>query len=634
MSTLSGGPSADQAIVYSYDEATNSLKVVSGNTTVTDVAGKKSLDVNVTSLTLSDLDDSVVIGDGSGRKALFTENGALATGNAVKKFRDGFAALAQNEQPDSSIWTTAISNQGSTSIGRRGNSAGSAYMNLSMCPITIDSEVVLESVRTFKYPMRFMAGTSISQRIIGQEFELSIVGTDGTTVETLTPVADMNISGTISVTTNVATINFATNHPYKGGDRVILKNNTDPRLNVGPILVTIVTPTQITIALTIANGTYTAGGVVAWADPSNFCSNAVGFLFENAAVTNASWFTRRNGYNTRFLNSTVVTQTATQSNTSPYSDAFNAAARHEFTFNQEEALFISRTQDSLTVPGGNARWSQGIPDEEKDYKLRIRAKNLSNLARPVAKITAIAKTGTTTATVTTDAAHGLTTSSFVQIYGVRDQTNFPNLTAATQVASILSANQFTIVIGTATTSASAGGGVWLNQGSVLAPGVFGQVVQSISRTNNVLTLIGNTTWATPLPGENMHLYGCDATSMGLYDGAYKVLRVSTTTLELESIGNNFTTINCGGAVIRRTDFRLHFVSEIEHTRHIVEMAAHNGAADGVKSFPVVSNGGTVSVVTTVTTLTSVSQIAGIAANSTVYDIQHDAWASAIRGRIT
>lgn len=59
MSTLSGGPSADQAIVYSYDEATNSLKVVGGNTTVTDVAGKKSLDVNVTSLTLSSSDDSV-----------------------------------------------------------------------------------------------------------------------------------------------------------------------------------------------------------------------------------------------------------------------------------------------------------------------------------------------------------------------------------------------------------------------------------------------------------------------------------------------------------------------------------------------------------------------------------------------
>lgn len=86
----------------------------------------------------------------------------------------------------------------------------------------------------------------------------------------------------------------------------------------------------------------------------------------------------------------------------------------------------------------------------------MRANNLNNFTAPVARITAIAKTGTTTATVTTDVAHGLTTSSFVQIYGVRDITNFPNLTAQTQVASIVSPTQFTIVIGGAVTASSAG----------------------------------------------------------------------------------------------------------------------------------------------------------------------------------
>lgn len=486
-------------------------------------------------------------------------------------------------------------------------------MNFSMCPITQDSEVILESIRTFKYPMRFMAGTSISQRIVGQEFELSIVGTNGTTVETITSISDMTISGTISVTSNVATINFATNHPYKGGDRVILKNNTDSRMNVGPVIVTIVTNTQITIPLTIANASYTAGGVVSWADCSNYALNSSGFLFENAITTNATWFTRRNGYNTRLLNSTIASSTATQSNTSSYSDAFNSASRHEFTFNQEEALFISRTQDSISAASGSARWSQGIPDEEKSYKLRIRAKNLSNFTRPIAKITAIAKTGTTTATVTTDVAHGLSTSSFVQIYGVRDQTNFPNLTSQTKVASIVSTTQFTIVIGTASTTSSAGGGIWLNQGSVTVPGVFSQVVQSLSRTNNILTLIGSGTWATPLPGENIHLYGCDATSMGLYDGAYKVYRVNGTSLELESVGTNFTTINCGGSVIRRTDFRLHFVSEIEYTRHLVELTTQNGAQDYTKALPTTVLAGTITTVSAVTA-------ANIALPGTIADI--------------
>lgn len=545
-----------------------------------------------------------------------TENGATNIGNAYKKFRDGFSDIAQGQWPDAAIWSEGFVNQGTGFRGRRGNAAGSAYMVISMCPINLGFEYTMETIRRFKYPMRFMVGHSMSQRVLGQEVEMSIVGVDGVgAVENLTAVPDMTISGTVTVASNVATINFATAHPYKGGDRIILKGNSDNRLNVGPVIVTVVTALQITVPLTLANASYTAGGSCEWIDPFKYAKNAIGILNENTSVTQASWVTRRNGYNTRLLQGqTVASSTATQSNTSPYSDAFNAAARHEFTFNQEESLLVSRAQDSLGGPSGNFRWSQGIPDEEKEYKLRIRAKNLNCLARPVARITAIAKTGTTTATVTTDVAHNLTTNSWVQIYGVRDQTNFPNLTAITQVASIVSSTQFTIIIGAAVTASSAGGAVWLSEGSVLAPGVFSQVVQSISRTSNILTLVGNAAWATPLPGENVHLYGCDATSMGLYDGAYKVLRVSGTSLEVDSTGADFGTINCGGSLIRRTDVRVHFVSEIEYTRLIAELSTQNGAADSARSLPVnIVNSPNITTVTTVTA-------ANLATPGTVADV--------------
>lgn len=591
------------------DTELNEQKTITGT-----VVGKKfAIDTN-SILTKS---------DGTIVQQLATENGATAIGNAVKKFRDGFSSLVQDAAPGALIWSESFTSQGSTSRGRRGNAAGSAYLDISLCPYTANSEYVMETVRRFKFPMRFVIGHSQSQRIIGQEIEMSIVGCDDTgAVVTLAPKTDMAISGTITVTTNVATINFASAHPYKGADRIILKNNADTRLNVGPVLVTIVTPTQITIPLTITNGTYTAGGSVEWADAFSYAENAAGVINENTSVTQTTWATRRNGYNTRLLQAqTVATSTATQSNTSPYSDAFNAAARYEFTFNQEEAFLISRTQDSIVAASGNFRWTQGVPDEEKEYKLRIRAKNLANISRPVAKITAIAKNGTTTATVTTDVAHGLTTTSYVQIYGVRDITNFPNLVAATVVASVIDATTFTIIIGTASTTSSAGGAVWLNNGSVLAPGIFAQAVQSISRTSNVLTLIGSATWTTPIAGENVHLYGCDATSMGLYDGAYKVLRVSTTTLELESVGDDFGSINCGGSLIRRTDFRVHFVSEIEYTRLIAELSNQNGSVDLSKSLPVnVTNAPAVTVssgtVTTVSTVTS----ANLAIPLTVADV--------------
>lgn len=544
-----------------------------------------------------------------------TENGAYNVGNAYKKFRDGFAVLSQDAPPNPAIWTGSWVNQGSSSVGRRGNSSGSAYLNVSMCPITAGAEYVLETIQTYRYPLRSAIGLSISQRIVGQEVEISAVGAVSGVTENITQKADLPISGSITVATNVATINFATAHGLTGNDRVILKGNTDSRMNVGPVLVTVTSPTQITVPLTIANATYTAGGFVQWADLFKYANNAVGVVFESATATQGSWATRRNGFNTRSSAQTVTTTTATQTNTSAYSDAYNAAGRFDLKLDQEESVLTTRSQDASSLASGPFRYTQGIPDEEKEYKIRLRVKNLENMTRPVARITNITKTASTTATVTTDVAHGLTTSDQVQIYGVRDQTNFPNLTAQTAVASVIDANNFTIVIGPSATATSAGGAVARVQGSVLWPGVFGQAIQSITRTSNVLTVIGTTTW-TALVGENVHIYGCDATSMGLYDGAYKVLRVSTTTLELESVGSDFTIINCGGSVMRRTDVRLHFVAEMEYTRHVVELAQQYGANDSSRSLPVnaIINSGTVTTVSTVSTVSAVSAVSTVTAS--------------------
>jgi hypothetical protein len=467
--------------------------------------------------------------------------------------------------------------------------------------------------------MRFINMLSISQRIIGQEFEVSIVGVDGVgAITNLTPKSDLSISGTVTIASNVATINFASAHNLKTSDRVILFGNTERRLNVGPVVVTVLTATSITVPCTLANGTYTAGGVVRWADALAYAKNGAGLLYENATATNASFLSRRNGFNTRFSPAQTVVTTA-NSATVNYADPFNATSMNVFIANQEEFTVIPRTPDSIVASGTPLKLHQGLPDEEIEYKIRVRAKNLDNFTVPVARITAIAKTGTTTATVTTDVAHGLATTDFVQIYGVRDITNFPNLTASTAVASIVSPTEFTIIIGTASTTSSAGGTVFLNQGSVLAPGISAINVQSISRTSNIITLVGNTTWTGLLPGQTIQLHGCDATSMGLYDGAYKVLRIDTTSLELESIGSDFGSINCGGAVMRRSDFRLHAVSELDHTRHIVELSNSQGSNDISKSVPVRVNAIDAGTITTVSTVTAVTA-ANLALPGTIADV--------------
>jgi hypothetical protein len=543
------------------------------------------------------------------------DQGAIAIGNAVKKFRDNFVKFS----PDPASWDLTWVNQNGTAgngiVERGGTATGSSYLRINLDPTSAGSEYSLVSKTWFRLPSRFAFGFSHSQKVIGQEFEYSLIGCDERgNVESFTQPADLTISGTVSVTTNVATINFAAAHGLVGDDRVILVDNTDPRINVGPVLVTVVTSTQITVPLTIANGTYTAGGVVRVANYDKNALNSVGFNTETATVTNARWFTRRNGASVRHVNATIATSTGVQSTPNPYSDGWNLGGEQEFAAAIDQVNYNSKAPNALTAPSGSLRWSENLPDEERWYKLRIRSKNLDNIARPIAKITAIAKTGTTTATVTTDVAHGLSTSSWVQIYGVRDQTNFPNLTALTAVASIVSPTQFTIIQGSAVTASSAGGSVILNNGGILAAGLGFQAlaVQSIVRTSNIMTITVNTTATGALPGEMFRLHGCDATSMGLYDGAYKILRMTGSTYEVESIGANFVSINCGGNFFKSTCNRIHFVREMEYTRLVTEIANQNGIVDAAKALPVnitnvpatIINSGTITTVTGVTTVTT------------------------------
>jgi len=71
----------------------------------------------------------------------------------------------------------------------------------------------------------------------------------------------------------------------------------------------------------------------------------------------------------------------------------------------EHVKFTSRPASSLTAPSGGLKYTESLPDEDKYYKICVRIKNLPNLSTPIAKIATIAKTGTTTATVTTVAQH-------------------------------------------------------------------------------------------------------------------------------------------------------------------------------------------------------------------------------------
>ena len=74
-------------------------------------------------------------------------------------------------------------------------------------------EYTLTSKSFYKMPIRFGYGFSMSQRILGQEVEVSLVGCDSSgTIEKNSTFSPLTISGTVTIATNVATVVFATPH--------------------------------------------------------------------------------------------------------------------------------------------------------------------------------------------------------------------------------------------------------------------------------------------------------------------------------------------------------------------------------------------------------------------------------------
>lgn len=512
-------------------------------------------------------------------------------GNSRSKFRDGFASH-DVVQPNPETWDLAEDTAGAHIITQGGDSSGSSYLRISLSPFVEANGLSLTSKKKFQFPMRIGFGLSASQRILGQEFFAGVVGCDKDgVVETITPVADKLIGGTtVSITSNVATITIV-NHGFRGGDRVVIHSCADHRLNVGPVVVTVLTADTFTVPIVLTNASYSSvGGYVRTADPLRYAKNGSGLLFENTTVTNASFVSRRNGAKFRSLNSTVGSTTATQTNTNPFTDSFNATTTNELFLSMDEVLYRSYAADGVGSMNGLGKFTQSVPDEEISYKIQLRARNLNGFSIPVGKVVSAAKSGTTTATVTTDVPHGLVAGDFVQIYGTRDQTNFAQLSTQTAIASVPSSTTFTVVWGSAVTATTAGGVVWVNQGQLAAPGVIGQSVQSISRVNGVLAVVGSAAWSGPVAGEYVQLHGLESNSTA-YEGAYKVLRVNTTTLELEAPGADFTTLTTGGAVIRRTDVRLHFARVMDYTRLGVEILGGKGNTSDINNAVPVSIAG-------------------------------------------
>lgn len=549
--------------------------------------------------------------------------------NITGKFREAFETFTNGVN-----WN--LTQDSNDIVLLDGNAASASYLAISKDPLTVGGITTLETIATYTFPFEVAVGLSMSQRTLGQELSVELVSTE----TPLDSIADIAISS-ISQTTTTLTVTTSSAHGLVAGKRIGIYGVTgDSRLNYPSLVVASTpSPTQFTCTggpggtiASVTTGPFTNQGFVFFRPALNYAKNGMSQIFENNNAGNASFYTRSSAGDalpsgTVSSNHTVTTAstTGTTAVSAAYNYAFLPATEFRFIAQADRVQFMDVAVDSSSAPSHRLLRTQVVPDPSKEYKLRFRFTNNKSLPIPTAKITSAVKSASATATITTQAAHGLTTGDFVTIYGIGDTTNFPNVTTSTQVLSTPTSTTFTVTIGTSATATSAGGFVSRSQGSQAIQNVSTVAAQQCTVTATQLQLTGIGTWTGFAIGDYVNVHGVRNRATGAdlgVDGAYKVVDIQTSNVFLEPIGNTtlpatMSAVNCGGAIIRRTDARIAFVRIFDYVRQRVEVL-NNGAAAGsvpvtVQNNPVIGGG---SIASQSTANTLVADITSAALTST------------------
>jgi hypothetical protein len=558
-------------------------------------------------------------------------NSKQTVGNTRDKFRDGYTSK------DATKWVYPTESGGILTRSRiDGNVAGASYLVISLPAVgNPGNEWIAQSVGSYKVPYEVEFGLTLSQRLASQNISVELVGVDGAdAVLTDSPATTDTISGTISVTSNVWTINTTTTHNKRPGDYVYISGSSDSRLNISQAIVTsILSPTSYNISSTLANGTYdpVTTATVTQIRLSGDARFGAGYRWYGASAGNCDVWSRNDDPRTRLvaLNPGNTQDTAIIPNEGGvnyaslnYVQPFRTKGSWHMEHTSKRLLYRARDIDTLLTDRSTSLRREPIPIADYSYKIRVRAMNLPTYSRPVGQITAAVKTGTNVATLTI-LNHGLTAGSFVTVYGIVDQTNFANLTTATQVTAVVDANNVQVTFGATTTASSYGGFVVLvNGGSI--PAIENRAIQTYTKTADGLrlSLVATSNWAEVI-GNTVTPYGlvtASAVELTSLVGRYRVAYQSTTTLELEPLdGQDLSAVPgtptaCGGTTIRNTDVRIHYFRMYDRVRLEVDQNSGGVAAEPM---PVnITGSSTIAVTLSSTTLSGTGNaVQGNAADS-------------------
>ena len=535
-----------------------------------------------------------------------------STPNIKTKFREAFEEYSPNTLDSNWVETKA---SGDITIAD-GNAVAASYLVVSKSPWNAGTVTTIETRERFEIPFDCSIGLHTSQRTLGQEFAVDFVDDE------VLPENPSLVVSSISQTTNTLTITTVQPHNLVAGKRFQVSGCSDNRLNY-PALVVASTPspTQFTAtagpAGTIPNVTASATtGIVVPRPSLGYATNGTSMILENASSTNASFYIRSAEGDSLPSGTAIgshavgtLTSASVQAINAAYTYAFQPSTEYRLTLQADRVQWSNVAVDSVGQATNLTSRTQVVPDASKLYKLRIRATNAADLTRPVAKIISAVKSGSTTATLTLDRAHGLAVGALITVYGIRDQAAaaFPNITTATAITGVPATNKIQIGVGTGTANTSYGGFVAVVNGGNLpsALGASAQTVQQATLTtlsdgSRQLILIGSASWAAPTSsvGDYVEVIGVrnnvNGTDM-LVDGAWKISNASTTTLTLVPVLSDmvlpadFSVTDCGGGLMKRTDLRISFVRIFDFERERVELLTRP-AGDLASAAPVTIQG--------------------------------------------
>lgn len=564
-----------------------------------------------------------------GQKLVATDNNNDGTktphvisSNIVTKFRDSGERYVPGE-----VYSEVKAVGSGDLIQSDGNAIASSWIDFSLDPLTAGTESSITTLSVFSMPIEVAVGLSMSQRTLGQEFAVEVIS-DEAAIPTEPDQTILNIQQA----TTTLTINFTDPHGLVPGKCFGVAGVSDSRLNYPSLVVaTAPTPTQITATAgpggnlpSVTAGPLTSGTVY-FRSRLGYAQDGVSEIFENATATNASVYFRSDsgdslpsGTVTTNHSLTIGTTASVQPINSVGVYAFQPTTEFRAVLQADRVQFSDSAMDTTAQSTNRLARMQVIPNPSKNYKLRVRGTNNKGLTTPIAQIVSITKTGTTTATVVLDRPVALTLADQIVGYGPRDAaTNFPALAAATAITAIIDPTTIQVVWGPAVTAVSYGGYIArVNGGNLMsslggnAIAVQSAAVSTLPGGQRLLTLVGSGNWAGLVIGDYTNGVGIrnavDGATLGI-DGTYRVRNFATTTLELEPIGAtvlpaDFVAVNCGGAIIKRTSLRLHYVRLFDYERERVEVLARP-SGDVASGVPVVLQGGSASVTATLTATT-------------------------------